>query len=375
MQNQLRTLALGILVCLTNISAAQEADVAWLSKVNAPPQAVPMPKRALTPLLPAEVLKSDNAKAAWLKEREALREKWLAFLGPMPKRPENNSLEVLKTENFDWGKRQKVRYENEPDQFIEAYLLIPTPKQAGSKQLGANKPSKSAGLVALHPTTNATIEEIAGVQGAASQHLGLDLAKEGFVVFCPKNFLWQEAKDLQTAVKQFHARRPETRGMHKMLYDAQRATDILASLPEVDPQRIGAVGHSLGAKETLYLMAFDKRIRAGVFSEGGIALDSTNWEAPWYLGKAAREDSFPFDHHQLISLIAPRPFLVLAGETGAGAADGDRSWPCIAAAQPIYRLYGEPVRVGLFNHHQGHAIPAEAHKRLVEWLRVYTAAE
>lgn len=368
-------LALAMLVGISAITTAQGADVAWLAEVNTPPLEVPMPKRALAPLLPAEVLKGDNAKAAWLQERKAIREKWLAFLGPMPKRPEDNSLEILKTEHFDWGKRQKVRYENEPDQFIEAYLLIPTTKQAGSKQLGTNKLSKSAGLVALHPTTNATIEEIAGVQGAASQHLGLDLAKEGFVVLCPKNFLWHEAKDLQTAVKQFHARQPQTRGMHKMLYDAQRATDILASLPEVDPQRIGAVGHSLGAKETLYLMAFDERIRAGVFSEGGIALDSTNWEAPWYLGDAVRQDSFAFDHHQLIALIAPRPFLVLAGETGSGAADGDRSWPCIAAAQPIYRTYGEPVRVGLFNHHQGHAIPAEAHKRLVEWLRVYLAAE
>lgn len=375
MRKILLALAWGILLSWQSHAIAQGADVAWLAEVNSPPLEVPMPKRSLAPLLPAEVLKGDNAKAAWLKEREAIREKWLAFLGPMPKRPKDNSLEILKTEHFDWGKRQKVRYENEPDQFIEAYLLIPTTKQAGSKQLGANKLSKSAGLVALHPTTNATIEEIAGVQGAASQHLGLDLAKEGFVVLCPKNFLWHEAKDLQTAVKQFHARQPQTRGMHKMLYDAQRATDILASLPEVDPQRIGAVGHSLGAKETLYLMAFDERIRAGVFSEGGIALDSTNWEAPWYLGDAVRQESFAFDHHQLIALIAPRPFLVLAGETGSGAADGDRSWPCIAAAQPIYRTYGEPVRVGLFNHLQGHAIPAEAHKRLVEWLRIYLAAE
>jgi dienelactone hydrolase len=57
--------------------------------------------------------------------------------------------------------------------------------------------------------------------------------------------------------------------MAKMLYDAMVAVDILAALPEVDPKRLCSVGHSLGAKEVLYLAAFDERIRATVSSEGG----------------------------------------------------------------------------------------------------------
>ena len=57
--------------------------------------------------------------------------------------------------------------------------------------------------------------------------------------------------------------------MAKMLYDAMRAVDVLESLPYVDKQRLASVGHSLGAKETLYLAAFDERIKAAVASEGG----------------------------------------------------------------------------------------------------------
>ena len=53
-----------------------------------------------------------------------------------------------------------------------------------------------------------------------------------------------------------------------MLYDAMRAVDVLESLPQVDRNRIGAVGHSLGAKETLYLAAFDERVKVAVASEG-----------------------------------------------------------------------------------------------------------
>ena len=71
-----------------------------------------------------------------------------------------------------------------------------------------------------------------------------------------------------------------------MLYDASRAVDLLVAIEDVDPHRIGAIGHSLGAKEVLYLAAFDERVRAVVSSEGGIGLSYSNWDAPWYLGEA-----------------------------------------------------------------------------------------
>jgi hypothetical protein len=158
--------------------------------------------------------------------------------------------------------------------------------------------------------------------------------------------------------------------MAKMLYDAQRAVDVVLSLPEVDPARVGTFGHSLGAKEVLYLLAFDDRVKAGVASEGGLGLDSTNWDAPWYLGPEARDPKFPRDHHELVGLIAPRPFLVIAGESGSGAADGKRSWPYLDAALPVYKLYGEPARLGLLNHGRGHPLPLAEFEKAIEWLKV-----
>jgi pimeloyl-ACP methyl ester carboxylesterase len=162
--------------------------------------------------------------------------------------------------------------------------------------------------------------------------------------------------------------------MAKMLYDAMRAVDVLESLPYVDKQRLASVGHSLGAKETLYLAAFDERIKAAVASEGGITLPSTNWDASWYLGPAIHDAAFRLNHHQLLALIAPRPFLVLGGETGPGAADGDRSWPLIEAAVPVWKLYDAPIRLGLYNHHQGHSLSPESFARMAEWLSVYLHA-
>ncbi len=155
--------------------------------------------------------------------------------------------------------------------------------------------------------------------------------------------------------------------MAKMLWDAVRAVDVLESLEEVDSKRLGAVGHSLGAKEALYLAAFDERVKVTVSSEGGVGTRFSNWHADWYLGPAIKSGAFLREHHELLALIAPRPFLLLGGNS----ADGDRGWPFIKAALDVYGLYGKPWRLGQYVHGQGHAVPPEAQRRIYEWFAVY----
>ncbi|MCU0963059.1 MAG: dienelactone hydrolase family protein [Pirellulaceae bacterium] len=346
------------------IGRAQDADVSWLEQVNrVPAEASAADLGYFAPLLVDEDGRGIDTRGDWERQRRVIRDKWQAFLGPMPDPRPAVVLEVLRTDALPDVTRQLVRYEVEPGQWGEGYLLVPD--DAGDDD------RKRPGIVALHPTTADTIEEIAGVRGREDSQLGLQLARRGFVVFCPRCFLWQDVASLDEAVARHRTRHPHSLGMAKMLYDAMRGVDVLATLPQVDSQRMGAVGHSLGAKETLYLAAFDERIKAAVASEGGLGFRSTNWDAPWYLGPAIQDEQFPLNHHQLLALIAPRPFLVVGGEAGPGAADGQRSWPLIAAAMPVWRLWGEPVRVGLLNHGQGHVITAETFKRIAEWLQVY----
>lgn len=354
-------------LCLTQLDAAAARgadDVSWLAEVqNAPANP---PRAGLGKLVP--LLVDDNGQAittreGWERQRTKIRDEWRKFLGPMPEPRPAVKLEVLQAELVDGIQRTLVRYEGEPGLLVEGYLLKPLANN--------NQTLPRPGIVALHQTTNASIDEVAGVSGPESMQIGLKLAKRGFVVFCPRCFLWQSVKDYNDAVAKHRERHPNSLGMAKMLYDAVRGVDVLVSLPGVDTKRIGAVGHSLGAKEALYLAAFDERIKAAVASEGGTGFRSTNWDAPWYLGPAIRDETFSLNHHQLLALIAPRPFLILGGESGGGAADGDRSWPLLEAALPVWRLYGEPTRVGLLNHRQGHSISPESFERIAEWLETY----
>ncbi len=291
----------------------------------------------------------------WLKRKLDLRKPWRNFLGVYDQPRGGNAVQVVREDHPEGAVRRLVRYESEPGELVQGYLLAPD-------QPGQGRP----GVVVLHATSDLTIRQPAGVEGPAELHIGLHLARRGYVVFCPECFLWRHGKAGQprTAVEWLKARHPGATGMAKMLFDASRAVDILAAQPGVDPRRLGAIGHSLGGKEALYLAAFDERVRAAVASEPGIGLAQSNWNAPWYLGDAIKKPDFHLDHGQILGLVAPRAFLLIGGES----ADGDQSWPYIAQALAVWRLTGEPDGVGLYNHRKGHAFPAVAQSHADDWL-------
>jgi dienelactone hydrolase len=334
-------------------------DVPWLADVQDSLVELPMDAPKLKPLLIDENGRAITTLEGWQRRQDAIRRWWLDFLGPLRvERGRPPTFEVVAEDHPDGVVRQLVRYEVEPGLPVEAYLLKPARIQGSCP-----------GVVALHSTVRHTIRQPAGVEGKPEKAFGLKMARRGYVAICPRCFLWSNdlSVSYQQHVEQFRGRHPNSKGMAKMLYDAMVAVDILEALPEVDPKRLCAVGHSLGAKQVLYLAAFDKRIRATVSSEGGVGTRFSNWEAPWYLGRTIRGDSFDHEHHELLGLIAPRPFLLLGGDS----ADGDRSWPFIEAALPVYRLYGGTPRLGLFNHRKGHSVPPEAERRIYEWLETY----
>ncbi|MHB1038248.1 MAG: alpha/beta hydrolase family protein [Pirellulales bacterium] len=334
-------------------------EVSWLNEVQRPPARLPADAPKLPSLLVDEKGQAITSLDAWQTQRNKVRQWWLDFLKlPVVQRQGPPAVEVLTEERAGGIVRQLVRYEVEPGLTRQAYLLKP-----------AARPARLPGVVALHSTTDDTIRQPAGVRGEPRLAFGLQLAQRGWIALCPRNFLWPESGKIETkkAVDEFHARNPGSKGMAKMLSDAMVAMDVLSAMPEVNPGRLGAVGHSLGAKEVLYLAALDDRVQVAVSSEGGIGTRFSNWDDPWYLGEEIRRPGFGHEHHELLALVAPRPFLLLGGDS----ADGDRSWPFIEAVLPVYKLYRGAARIGLLNHRQGHSVPAEAERRIHEWFAAY----
>ena len=273
-----------------------------------------------------------------------LREQWIEYLGGLPTEKVPLAARWLDEEDdFPSYTRRKVAYVIEPGVETDAVLFLP--KHAHGKV---------PGVVVFHPTLAMHYAQVAGYDTTVPNYMmGPQLAQRGFAVLCPRCFIFGDGVDYATHVTRMKTRHPGWRGITRMTWDGIRALDYLASLESVDADRLGIMGHSLGAKEVLYVAAFDPRVKAAVFSEGGIGRAMSNWEAVWYLGE--QSEASAREHHELLALIAPRAFFFIAGG-GKSGADSEASAAFLDAVRPHFSRDS----LGWLLHGGGHTYPPEA---------------
>ena len=267
------------------------------------------------------------------------RKAWSQFLFcGAPPGPSSLKVERSPAERFRTIERIHIQYDVEAGVSIEAYLLRPT-------EIHDQLP----GIVLFHESGPAAFEAAGSIDGGPETSIAARLAKKGYIVLCPKCFIYGNGPMPATDPRHIHRqevqkmqqRHPRWTGLSRMILDGIRAVDALYTFPCVNREKIGAIGHSLGGKQVLFVMAFDKRIKAGVSSDAGIEMNSSNWQDIWYLGHEILVEGFALKNHQVFSLIAPRAFLVIGGQY-----DDDRVWPFIAGAIPLWDWFGSASKVG-----------------------------
>jgi hypothetical protein len=136
-----------------------------------------------------------------------------------------------------------------------------------------------------------------------------------------------------------------------------RAMDYLVTDHDIDPKRIIAMGHSRLGKTALWAGAQDTRfamVIAAGSGEGGAALSRRDfgetilslnqhfphWTCENYKKFSGHADQLPFDQHELLALIAPRPLYLAAAEDDKWA-DPRGEFLSAVAARQVYKLYGK----------------------------------
>jgi len=207
--------------------------------------------------------------------------------------------------------REKVSYLVEPSQRVSAFLFIPTGAGPHPAILCIHQHNREYHLGKSEP---------AGLSGNPEQYYALELAKRGYVTLAPDALCFEERQHPSLRgmdYERFEALRRIVEGsclQAKMLWDLQRTLDYLSTRREVDRRRIGCLGHSLGGQETLFLSAVDKRIAVGVSncgfsSYGAISERAILHNLALYVPGLFRSG----DLDRVLGLVAPRPFLALAG--------------------------------------------------------------
>lgn len=246
----------------------------------------------------------------WDAGRVDILRRWRETLGPLPETYQPiYEVEDRVTESDH--ERLKISYVTSDGDRVPALLLIPSGHRSG------------AGVLALHPTASAGKDDVATAQGRPNRRYGIDLVRRGHVVLAPDTITAGErvAPGLDPyRTADFVASRPELSPIGKILADHRQGVSVLASVPDVDPARIGAVGHSLGGYNAWFLASIDERIAAVVSSCGYATFagdpDLHHWgQRDWFshfplLSKDLEQGNVPFEFHEVMALIAPRPLFV-----------------------------------------------------------------
>ncbi len=298
----------------------------------------------------------------WAQRRIEIVRGAEAIMGPLPGAEKRCPLDVKVEEEVDCGKyvRRLITYASEPGSRVPAYLLIPKPLLKGR--------AKAPAILCLHGTDNVIGHgTVVGLGEKPNRQYAAELAERGYVALAPNYpLLAKYQPDLKKLGLQS--------GTLKAVWDNMRGLDLLESLPFVDGQRMGTIGHSLGGHNSVFTAVFDQRLKVVVSSCG---LDSfldyyggneRNWlpEKGWcqtrYMLKLAdykgRLAEIPFDFHEMIGALAPRHVLIIAPthDTNFMAESVDR---IATAARPVFKLHGHEDRLHVEHPDCAHDFPPE----------------
>jgi dienelactone hydrolase len=183
---------------------------------------------------------------------------------------------------------------------------------------------------------------------------------------------------------EFYTRHPQQSAMGVMIQDVRAVVETVSGLDIADPQRIFVAGFSLGGAVALYAAALDERIKAvattcgfaamrldahGVETEGLRRYSHLRPTLPRLGFFAGHETRVPYDYHEILALIAPRPVLVLAPLL-------DQDWQfedvaaCVRAAAAVYRLLGVEDRLQMETPNDFNRYPPAYQDLVNGWLAV-----
>jgi hypothetical protein len=334
-------------------ASSAENNERWFDPYDQAPEAFSGTTGDLSPLMA-----SSSHRNAWTRVRESLHSKWTQILGRMSGNPPQPTVRHISTHREATYTGELIYLQVEPDYWEKIYIMLPTAVDRSRPLPVVIVPFYDVDTPA---GTNLGGRSTTPIGTRAFAHLAI---QHGMAAVAIRWFGESYGENSSEVVANLKMRHPDVTGMGKWVWDSKRLLDYMATRPEFDMKRVGMIGHSLGGKMTLYAAAMDERIRAAVSSEPGIGLSFSNYDDFWYLGETMRKLEKGTDHHELLALIAPRPFLLIGGDS----ADSDKSWHYINSARQVYATFGVPMHIGYVNHRKGHSPTPESIHLAMEWL-------
>lgn len=337
---------------------------------------------------------------AWKRQARAKVRELLQYAPP----PCDPRPEVV--ERVDRGDhvRERVLFNTTPDIRVPAYVLVPK-----------NVKGRAPAIVALHDHGGFYLwgkEKIVALddeprtltafktRSYGGKSIATEMVRQGYVVVAIDMFYWGERRMLldddpadwrerprdmpDQRVAEFNQRASQNEALvgrtiysagftwsGVMFWDDIRTVDYLLTRPEVDPQRIGCVGLSVGGVRSGHLAALDERIKAAVVV-GWMTSFPTQLQQ-----KIKNTVGFTklvpglyryLDYPDVIAMAMPAALLVINGSQD-GLFDPEGVRAAFDRLAACYRKAGIPERVRTRLYDTPHEFNVEMQAEAWEWLR------
>ena len=336
--------------------------------------------RAFGPVPPLQIPAS---LSEWNSNRKDIRKKLEFLLGDLPPRPSLAEFKVVsRLDKLDYW-QETFEFQNGAGETVRGYCFLPK---------SAKPLTKSPAILYCH--WHGGQYEIGKNEmlqtNATPVAPGPTLAKAGYVVlgidapcFGERNGMGpdgpsQKGSNGEMTAAKFHLWTGRTLwGM--VIRDDLSALDYLCSRPEVDPDRVGVTGISMGSTRAWWIMALDDRPRVGVcvacmtryqdlIRQGMLKAHGIYYFVPGMLKH--------FDSEAVVACAAPRPMLFMTGDRDGGSpVSGVKSIG--ESVRKIYAIHGADIENRFINEiypDVGHVyLPAMWEKTLAwmdRWLKL-----
>ncbi|MEP7258634.1 MAG: alpha/beta fold hydrolase [Flavitalea sp.] len=257
-----------------------------------------------------------HSQSEWEIKRAQILAGMQSVMGALPDRVNLPPMNIQYTDSARGNNYSKftIHFTVAENEVVPAYLYVPDQTA---------EPKKFPAILALHETGMPGKQIVDGQTDKPNLAYAKELAEKGYVVIAPDYPGFGDLKEYNFDTDRYVS------GTMKSIFDGMRCVDLLQSRADVDPDRIGVIGHSLGGHSAMFAGAFDSRLKVIVSSCGWTLLhdyfngDTLSAEKhggklwPWAQDRymplmqskyGLDPDKIPFDFDGIIAAIAPRAF-------------------------------------------------------------------
>ena len=306
-----------------------------------------------------------------------------------PPSPKSWDVTVLAEEQRDGYLARKLEFQLSRYYKVRAYLLIPQDGHHKHPAINLLHDHGAHLFIGKEKMIRPFAEEESIIKDAddwqpmvyGGQYWGDYLAKQGFVVFSADAPMWGErgrAEGVDRSKYDMIAGNMQMYGRCLsafMTYDDIATTEVLASLPEVDAERIGCAGCSMGAYRAWMLSALSDRIKVGaavcwmVTSDVQLTLKYGRSENGGFANCIPGLRQY-LDYPHIASLACPKPMLFINGSR-------DKLFPVPGAEKAfgemrrVWESQGVGDRLVTEMWDMPHGCPPDAQQRVMEFFKLH----